>query len=278
MTLVMTLLVRDEADIVDAHIKYHLDQGVDMVIATDNRSEDGTTEILREHERQGHLEYIYEPADDYNQQKWVTRMARRAARKYAADWVINSDTDEFWWPLAGDLPECLAQIPPEIDVVPAPRVDFVPRPEGPGHVLERMTVREVQSTNAVGKPLLPKLAHRGHPDVVVGQGNHRIRKPQMTIFTEPSPLTILHFPLRSYAQFENKIVKGGAAYERNTERSQEAGRTWRHLYELWKEGELPMHYAARRMSDADVVAGLAAGDLVDDHRLVDHLRHAGILP
>ncbi len=55
MKLVMTLLVRDEADIVDAQIAFHLHAGVDFVIATDNRSEDGTTEILERYERAGVL-------------------------------------------------------------------------------------------------------------------------------------------------------------------------------------------------------------------------------
>ena len=53
MKLVMTLLVRDEADIVDAQIAFHLDAGIDYVVATDNRSQDGTTEILERYEQEG---------------------------------------------------------------------------------------------------------------------------------------------------------------------------------------------------------------------------------
>ena len=46
MTLVMTLLARDEIDIVDSWLAFHLNAGADLVIATDNRSQDGTTEVL----------------------------------------------------------------------------------------------------------------------------------------------------------------------------------------------------------------------------------------
>ena len=60
MTLVMTLLVRDEADIVDAQIAFHLHAGVDFVVATDNRSQDGTTEILERYERAGVLHLLRE--------------------------------------------------------------------------------------------------------------------------------------------------------------------------------------------------------------------------
>ena len=51
MKVVMTLLVRNEADIVDAQLAFHLNAGVDFVVATDNLSSDGTTEILRRYER-----------------------------------------------------------------------------------------------------------------------------------------------------------------------------------------------------------------------------------
>ena len=108
MKLVMTLLVRNEADIVDAQIAFHLSAGVDFVIATDNRSDDGTTEILERYERAGFLRLLREDGDDMRQDEWVTRMARIAATDLDADWVINSDADEFWWPRGGDLKDVLA--------------------------------------------------------------------------------------------------------------------------------------------------------------------------
>ena len=79
MKLVLTLLARDEADVVDAHLAFHLNAGVDFVVATDNGSEDGTTEILERYERAGHLHLIREPGADMRQSEWVTRMARLAA-------------------------------------------------------------------------------------------------------------------------------------------------------------------------------------------------------
>src|SRR5215831_10755549 len=98
MKVVMTLLVRDEADIVDAQIAFHLNAGVDLVIATDHSSADGTTEILERYERDGLLHLIHERDVEYREIEWRTRMARLAATDFGADWVINSDADEFWWP------------------------------------------------------------------------------------------------------------------------------------------------------------------------------------
>src|SRR4029079_19507852 len=112
MKLVMTLLARDEADIVDAQIAYTLHAGVYVVVATDNRSEDGTTEILERYARDGVLHLIREPGDDLRQSEWVTRMARLAATDFAADWVLNADADEFWLARGASLKELLAAVPP----------------------------------------------------------------------------------------------------------------------------------------------------------------------
>ena len=46
--LIMTLLVRNEEDILKENIEFHLNQGVDHIIATNNLSTDGTTQILED--------------------------------------------------------------------------------------------------------------------------------------------------------------------------------------------------------------------------------------
>jgi len=266
MKLVMTLLVRDEQDIIAEVLDYHLAQGVDEVIVTDNGSEDATLDILREYEARGVVRIILEPSDDYSQGKWVTRMARMAASELGADWVINSDADEFWWPRSGTLASTFEGLDDATGVVVARRTNFVPQPEDDQPFWERMTVRERESLNPVGKPLPPKLAHRGHPEVTVVQGNHRLRGPELGDRLDDGTVEILHFPMRSYAQFENKIVKGGQAYARNRELPEKVGRTWRHLYEVWEQGGLPAHY------EESVVSDSSRDDLVEDTRLRDYLR------
>jgi Glycosyl transferase family 2 len=265
MKLVMTLLVRDEQDIVRENLDFHLAQGVDLVIVTDNGSEDATAEILREYESRGVVRLLFETSDDYAQGRWVTRMARLAAEE-GADWVINNDADEFWWPRGGSLRSIFDQLDDEVGLVVARRQNFVPRPEDGRPFWERMTLRERESLNPLGKPLPPKLAHRADPEIEVAQGNHKVEGARLGERLDDGSIEILHFPMRTYGQFENKIVKGGRAYGRNRELPQRTGRTWRRLYEAWEEGGLREHY------NANVVAEGARADLVEDTRLRDFLR------
>lgn len=271
MQLVMTLLVRDEEDILDEYLRYHFELGVDFVIATDNLSVDGTVDILRDHESNGVLRVIDEPQDTYDQRRWVTRMARLAHTDHGADWVINSDADEFWWPHVGDLKSTFEAIADDVGIVRVDRHDFVPvAPDGrPFH--QRMTWRKARSLDAAGRPLPPKVAHRGRRRVVIGQGNHRVRRTLMKPLQGEVPLEILHYPLRTYEQFENKIVKGGRAYARNKRLPKKFGAGWRQLYDLYEQGGLKEHWNDNELSATEIERAVAAGDLIPDDRLARHL-------
>lgn len=136
----MTLVVRDEVDIVGAQIAYHLNAGVDFVIVTDHESQDGTSEILESYAHRGVLRLIHERGP-MTEAAWRTRMARLAATEHGADWIINTDADEFWLPRRGTLKQTFAAIPERYGIVWGLTRPFVPRPDDGRSFAERMTVR-----------------------------------------------------------------------------------------------------------------------------------------
>ena len=268
----MTVLARDEADIVDAQLAYHLHAGVDHVIATDNASSDGTTEILERYERAGCLQLLRESADDMRQDEWVTRMARLAAAEHGADWVIHSDADEFWWPRGGSLKAVLATVPARYGVVRGCWRHFLPRPDDGAFFAERMTVRLATPAHPGDKETIfhahQKVAHRAHPDVEIERGNHDAVAAGLEPLRAWHPLEVLHFSFRSVAQLERK-ARGNwlrsPTYEPTLHRLL--------LDEAFREGRLESFYASYAVDDEAFARGIADGSLAVDTRLRDALRH-----
>ena len=73
--LVMTLLVRDEEEILEANLDYHFAQGVDFAIVTDHGSTDATPEILDDYVSRGLVRVLEAGGDQHHQSRRVTRMA-----------------------------------------------------------------------------------------------------------------------------------------------------------------------------------------------------------
>ncbi len=269
MRLVMTLLVRDEEDILAANLDFHRAAGVDHVVATDNLSEDATPDILDHYAARGWLSWRRETNDDYSQHRWVTRMAREAAADHGADWVINNDADEFWMPSdgPGDLKAALAGVSPHVGGLKVPRVEFLTRPDGPEPFYDRLTVRFVDCVKPDGKHLLPKVLHRGDAQVEVVQGNHDASGPLLGPIQDTDQFLIFHAPNRSYRQLANKIEKGGRAYANNKELPPRMGKRWRMLYERYQAGSLEAWYRDQILTEAEVSRGLSDGTFVVDERL-----------
>jgi hypothetical protein len=260
----MTLLVRDEADIVADQIAFHLNAGVDFVIATDNGSGDGTREILDAYARDGQLHLIEQAGDNMQQVEWVTHMARLAATRFGADWVINSDADEFWCSSGAPLKTVLAEVPPRFDTVRALMRNFVPRPGGSEPFAERMNVRLVPSHATQERYRVhpfhaqDKVLHRAHPDVMLSAGNHDARWPSSVDLRGFWHFEVLHFPMRSAEQC---VLKW-----RNYERYGYAG------YNVLTDFDAREYYDSLLVDDAELARGLDSGELAVDNRLRDALR------
>ncbi len=266
MFVVMTLLVRDEADIVAAVVEHHLAAGVGLVVATDNGSVDGTAEILAAYQDAGVLELHHEPAHDYRQAEWVTRMARRAAAVHGADWVVNADADEFLW-APDPLPEVFAAVRGGGVVVP--RDNLVAAPDATGSWVHRLVLRDELSLSPRGTRIGPKFCHVGDPDVSVAYGNHTAEGPRIGPPESAHPLRMLHVPDRGAEQYRRKIRNGGSAYAANTVVSAEVGWHWREDYARLHDGTFDETYASRQTTLAERVS---RGELVPDTRLRDRLR------
>jgi Glycosyl transferase family 2 len=270
MKLVMTLLARDEADIVDAQLEYHLNAGVDFVIATDNLSQDGTTEILESYARAGQLHLIREDGEYLRQADWITRMGRVAATEFGADWVIHSDADEFWWPRGDSLKDVLASIPSRYGVVRALLRHFVPRPDSEPSFAERMTVRvstasPINDPRSLFRPNL-KIIHRADPDVNVSIGAQRLIDSSLVPLRGWYPVEFFHFPVRSLEQCERKYA------HQQISPGQAPSPYYDRVRELIDAGRIEELYASLLVDDDALERGLQAGTLVIDARLRDALR------
>ena len=273
MKLVMTLLARDEADVVDAQLAFHLHAGVDFVIATDNRSQDATPEIFERYERAGRLRLLREDGGDMRQELWVARMARLAAIEHGADWVINADADEFWWPRSGSLKDVLAAVPERYGIVRGCWRHFLPRPVTDEPFSERMTVRLSMPAHPGDKETIyhahQKVAHRADPEIEIEPGNHDASSPRLAPLRSWHPLEILHFSLRSPAQLDRKARRDWVGWSRNPH-----GPTLHQelAYEAHRAGRIDEYFASFVLGDDELARGLADGSLALDTRLRDALR------
>jgi Glycosyl transferase family 2 len=273
MKLVMTLLARDEADVIDAWLSFHLNAGADFVVATDNRSIDGTTDVLERYAREGHVHLIREAGEDLRQDEWVTRMARLAATDFGADWVINSDADELWWPRGASLRDMLAAVPPRYGTVGAFLRMFPPRPAGEGTFAERLTVRfsalaPINDPASLYKPIR-KVIHRAHPEIRVTRGNHALVDSPFAPLRGWFPIEVFHFPLRSPEQCAHKAKLQGEAFKR-IDRAPTAYHA--NMFQALENGTIGDWYDAQVVSDEEVARGVETGRLVVDTRLRDALR------
>lgn len=237
----MTLLVRNEQDVIAENILFHHRQGVDAFIVMDNLSSDATVEIVRDLSHSIPIELRYQCDDTYNQSVWVTEMARAAASEHRANWVINNDADEFWMFPDFDVRNYLSRFPADVSGVVLKRHNAVLIENESWNSFDAhpcfTELFEQQSLNQLGLSIPGKCLHRASTQITVRQGNHAVSGlPGQVVHCDRA--SILHFPYRGFENYQSKIRLGGAAYARNTDQKAGVGLTWREQYKIVDQPEL----------------------------------------
>lgn len=261
MKLVMTLLVRDEADIVRANIRHHLDAGVDFIVATDNGSIDGTVEVLEEFQRAGVLHLRHDGDEAFDQARLTTEMAMLAHERFDADWVLSNDADEFW---CGSLRETVVSTPANLlfcrranriaardqawSFAAARHLAAAPKPDAAAELL---------------RPIQPKVLVRAVDLVRLTQGCHNaeMREARPALARE---ILIRHFPIRGRDHFIRKAVAGGAAYARNADLDPRLGGHWRRWHAEIEAGRADIAYAAVVPDTTELATALDEGTVIED--------------
>jgi len=262
MTLAVTAMVRDEADLIRQWVEYHLAQGVDVMIVTDNASTDGTTEILREFADAGRLHLRHDPEHRKQQGAVVTAMAREAAVEHGATWVVNADADEFLAPVDRSLTlgEAFARLDPALRSFTVPVVNLVGPLAERGAGLDRLVWRDersneqLQEVGVLAQPT-PNAVHVGDPDVVVAQGNHLVSIESAGAPPKELALEVLHLPWRSWHQLRRKVEMAGAGYEAAPDLRPSPNHHGMIDYARLGEGVLLPYAAARHVTDEEAAAG-----------------------
>ncbi|MGO4105205.1 glycosyltransferase family 2 protein [Leifsonia sp. YAF41] len=274
MKLALTLMVRDEADIIGATIEHHLNQGFDAILVTDNGSIDGTYEIL-----QGFGDSIdlrQDPVQRKQQHSVVTGMARDAFSRFGADWVVNADADEFWVSQNSEhsLRDVFEKIPPDISTFTVPVIDMTGDPANEGTGLQRLVYRDLRPVGSMSRLGIhahstPNTVHVGHEDVVVSQGNHFVDLGSHGELPPGLGLEVLHFPWRSWTQFERKVRNAGLAYEGNPALTPSPNHHGMREYRRLQRGSLQTFYVLRHPDAGEIARGIANGELTKDTRIAE---------
>jgi len=241
--LIMTLLVKNEDDILEENLIFHKSMGVDGFIITDNNSSDRTPEIIQKYKEKGWiLEVINEKATNYEQKKWVDRMIWKAKVDYKADWIINADADELWYSPLGSIKTELVST--RANVLDCEMICVYPE-EGKPFWQWDQTIEPVidykrynLSLHSVFTRQNKKVLHRATGYLQISMGNHKVAMfPKRKAV---SSISIYHYNFRSKQHFLNKMINGGKQLEQNPQKH--GGRHWRYFYQLYKDGLLDAEY------------------------------------
>ncbi|HUL01094.1 MAG TPA: glycosyltransferase family 2 protein [Nitrospirota bacterium] len=243
MKLVVISTIRNEDDILEIFVRYHL-QIVDRMIIINHRSSDSSAHILQSLKKEGlPIELAEETSLELQQGPFLTRIMKKAVKDYDADWVIPLDADEFIAVSGeGRIHEVMEKLPSD-KVVKVPWRTYVPLPSDnfqEPNILKRIQHFRRKENQNLRKIMIPRsLAMKKYG--LIAAGNHGVvresfRKQKELPYVPMDQLVLAHFPVRSSQQIMAKAFVGWLACLSKPNRLPTENYHLKVLYDRFKNG------------------------------------------
>jgi len=275
----MTLIVRDEVDVVAHNIAFHAHHGVDAFAVLDNGSVDGTFELLQSLRSSFDIA-LFRDADGFHKEERSMFLAGHLQNCLGATHLISNDADEFWVPRSGSLRSLIAADAP---VRLVRRYNFIVLHEEvarPGYEFFDSTwlvagpPGHQPPSPDPNAPLVIPMPLRAVPGKVfcalaglrrVFKGNHSVAHDEGEAMNTDAAV-VLHYPVRTYEQFTRKVRNHG-----DNLRGVTGGESWhlRRWDAIDRAGRLREEYDSLLFGAPSVQALADAGTIREERVIAD---------
>jgi glycosyltransferase involved in cell wall biosynthesis len=273
MRIAAVLSVKDEVDLIETTIAHLREIGIDVIIASDMGSTDGTLGVLERYRSDSDF-MIIEHNEQTTTDEW-SRTNLEVVKKVDVEWVTFVDADEYLLAATGSLRDCRALI--DADVLAIDVFNIPLSASGP-LMPRRLVVGAYDELSLIFKPIKDFRSYlRENPDspmirmewgvkvmarpeciAAVGDGSHSVVPVQGAHlrFINPSDLLIAHLPFSTRRRFASKIESIRLVFDIHDEyMGEHLGWHWRHWLALAEDGRLDEEFN-RNVFDTDTIAAL----------------------
>jgi len=284
--LCMTILVKNEEDIIEKNIRYHSLKGVDSFVVMDNESTDNTREILQSLKKEFEITII-DQKGAYNQAKWMTKLTYIAKKIYNPTYLIPNDADEFWW-----SEKSLKENLPKKAVATVDRFNFLLLENTPWYKSDfrvenpifyrKNTQISTSNISIVLTKISPKVIIKPTGLLWIRGGNHKA----LHVFNfldyfkhydkikRFEKIKVFHYPIRSFEQFKKNIENRKKLLEKGAK----MGPHYKRWVKLLNEGKLEKEFYENLVFKQKEIEILQKYGIIVKEKAMDVLQHINKAP
>jgi hypothetical protein len=262
---VLAASVLDQEDILQDFIDWYQHIGVDFILILDLGSTDGSRDLLARLADTDKVGWYPLPDRDMTKYDQAGELAKLARDRFQADWIVLCDADEFLCPAGGALGPILRLAESkDITSISVPCLNMTgPQPKPGQSATQALTLRidapakvtPLQAT--MGNLPVPYIFIEHPPHTIVrasavqayGGGAHYVET-SWGLSGETERLRFLHYNMRGYGKFEQKVRNAAAWIRDNKHLDPLWAWHWRRWIWLYEAGRLREDYEAQFVSSA----------------------------